>query len=583
MIKTLITIVTALVVATSLPLPSTAPDRAPLIQPNLVANVKRYGASGSAATTFGSIAAGSHTLTLARPIDFENGTGIFVPNAGTMSTLPTPKAPAVSIGGGRSGTSTYGYRIVALDGDGGAPASSPVAVITTGPPTLGGLGANGGGGEPALYKATWLALNVTGEPGANGGYAVYRTEVPAGSGLATGFIGIDLYTNAPFLDYGQRVHTPPPGVPASPPSAALGDSFVTTILHGGGTTVLTLSAAASTDVANDLVYHDDTRAFQAALAANPSLLYVPPGSYGISSPLNFHTTNGLFYGNGPSSLIRYQGNTAATLNLGASGITLEHLALDGQSTSYQLVGVSANHALTGITIRDTVGRSSGFYGVNVANPNPPSIAYTDIAINGNVYSDCEYAYSTYGNVDGIQIRGNRLFFTDYNHSGRGISLHNLSSTQGYTFAQHFLISSNTLRAGNHSAGIVIQGGGSGVIRDNVLLISGGIYAFWGMGTSSLLDASGGYSFTSNHCTALWPGTGVAVNLTDLVHVNIADNHLRGFGYAFQVGGYGGPAFAAVRGNAVTITQNRLSAIAIAPVLGPLPLGVLYADNPVSPH
>ena len=554
---------------------------APVVAPQTgtTVNVRRFGASGSAQTTCGSILAGSHVLTLSSAIDFKDGMGIFIPNAGPLSTLGTPAAPTVKIGGGPSGQYTYGYRIVALDGRGGGSSASPVGWITNGPATLGGLGSNGAGNGLAINKANWLAISVGNLPAAPGGYAVYRTAVPQGSGLSTGFIGIYSYTNAPFLDFGQHVKTPPPGVPANPPTAPLGRSLVSIIRSGGGTRTLTLAGAASTSVVADRVFHDDTAAFRAALRTHPTRLYVPPGTYGISSALTFDTKDGLLYGSGRASLIRYQGNSASTLVLGASGITLKDMGFDGQKTADQLVTIRASHALRNITVRDTVGRSSAFYGIHAANASA-SLAtwYTNIVVIGNLYTDCEYAIATDGNVKNVLINHNQVSFTDYNYAGRGISLHNSVTPQGYAYAQNFIIDGNTLRGGNHSAVIVIQGSGSGVITDNTLLVSGGIFAFWGIGAGRTVAASGHYFFDNNNCEALWRGTGVAVNLTNVVDVGVESNTIRGFGYGFEVGGYGLPAFPDLSTNDVVLADNRLSGIVLSPVLGTLPASVQYRNN-----
>ena len=546
---------------------------------NGVVNVKDFGASGSAETTKGSIVSGSHILKLSHPIDYKNGMGIFVPNAGPMSSEKTPGAPTVQMGGGASGTYTYGYRVVALDGRGGGSAASAVGSLTTGPATLGGLGPNGAGNAGSLYKAKWISITISNVATAPGGFAVYRTVVPPESGLSTGFIGIYSYTNAPFLDYGQPVKTPPPGVPVNPPDSPLADSLISTVRHGGGTTTLTLANAAYSPVSRGTVYHDDTAAFEAALKTNPSRLYVPKGTYGISSALTYRAENGVIYGDGASSRIRYQGDSSATLILGASGITLRDMQFDGQKVSYELVTVTSPHPLDNITIRSTVGESSGFGGIYVDNPIPSTSAwYHNVTITGNTYSDCEYGYSTVGNIRGIVISQNRVYFTDYNDSGRGISLHNSDSPDGYTFTRRFVITHNTLRCGNHSAAIVIQGSGSGIVSHNALLISGGIYAFWGIGAGQTVAASGGYTFADNFCQALWTGTGVAVNLTNVVDVAVRNNRIEGFGYAFQAGGYGVPAFPDALSNHVIIAGNRLRQIAFSPILGALPVSVQYTNN-----
>ena len=78
-------------------------------------NVRDFGASGSSEKTQGTISAGSDALALSSPIDFKNGEGVFIPNAGSVFTLPTPVAPSVAVAGGPTGHDTYGYQVVPID------------------------------------------------------------------------------------------------------------------------------------------------------------------------------------------------------------------------------------------------------------------------------------------------------------------------------------------------------------------------------------------------------------------------------------------------------------------------------------
>lgn len=548
--------------------------------------IRDYGASGSDETTLGTMAANSTTLLLEEPIDFKDNQGIFIPNAGPMSSIATPAAPSVTVGGGPSGTSTYGYQMIALDGLGGGSKASQVGTLTTGPATLGGLGLTGSGDGMDIYRASWLSLTVAGVPLANGGYAIYRTQVPAGSGLKTGFIGIYSYTNTPWLDFGQDVKTPPPGVPATPVASSFGQSLVTQIASGGGTKALTLVDAAATGVSNVTVYHDDTLSVSKAFASGSPVLRVPSGSFGVSKLLTYNVANGTLVGDGSQSIIRYQANYTASIQVAASGVSICDLAFDGQKTANTLLALkNANSAIRDVRVVGTFGRAPLFGGIEAANLLHDEWCQ-NILLDRNEYTDCEYAYSTEGNIEGLRVSGNRAYFTDFNYSGRGISLHNASSTAGYVYARRFTITGNILHCGNHSGGIVVQGGGAGSICANVLLISGGIFAFWLIGAGQNVGQAGAVTFRENYCEALWAQTGVAVNLTNAVNVGVGGNVLRNFGYAYEAGGYGGPAFPASLENDLTIDGDTLVGISIGAFCGPIPLGVkaknIAGYNPVGP-
>jgi hypothetical protein len=232
-------------------------------------------ASGSSQSTTGSITSGSNALTVASAIDFQNGQGISIANAGPLPTISAPSAPTVTATG-TTGSTSWAYAVAALDGKGGETAASPVTTITNGNATL----------SSTNYNAiSWTA--VTGAAG----YAVYRTTA-GGTPNTTGLIAIVSGTS--FDDTGVATITPPVGVSSTAPSSALGELLVTTIHGGAGTTTLTLAAAASTTVSGAAVNHDDTAAIQAAINAAETLntaglassgVYFPAGDYLISSPI----------------------------------------------------------------------------------------------------------------------------------------------------------------------------------------------------------------------------------------------------------------------------------------------------------
>jgi hypothetical protein len=533
-----------------------------------------FGASGSPLATTGTIAAGSNVLSLTSPLDFRDGQGIWLPHAGPSCALPIPPAPTVTIGGGPSGTSSYGYVIVALDGAGGVSATSPTGLITTGPATLGGLNDDGGGEGQLIYQARLLAISVTPVPGADGGYAVYRTQVPGGSGLSLGFLGIYRVTNTPFLDYGQAVKEPPPGVPAVPPAEPLGQSLVTTIVAGGGSPTLILAASATTAYTGT-VYHDDTFALQAAYAAGSAAVYHPPGSYGVSAPLTYAVLDGCLYGIAGSSTIRYQGNAGATLIVNASGVTVRDLAFDGgQLTTDTLVTLGAGEAspLDDLTVAAT----AGVGGVNGLNGyNASGTWYHRVSMIGNRYRNCLYAYGLTGFWAEPIIAGNHADFSDLNYTGRGINLHN-SAAGGHP--RHWTVTGNVIRAGQHTGGIVVQGAGYGSLTGNVVLVAGGVYGLAAIGDGTYDGQSNGIIFADNYCEALWRETGVAVMLDNMVQVTVAGNVINGFGYAFQVEYPSAAGHIDAVSDHLTFSDNQLVNIGLGVVVGPSPLAAQFIDN-----
>lgn len=540
---------------------------------DLASNLQRdFGASGSAQTTTGTIAANSSTLALATALDFETGQGVFLPNAGALSTLATPDAPGISIGGGPSGSSTYSYAIVALDGLGGGSAASATGTITTGAAVLSGLGPDGSGEDQILGSATWLQIEVTGVTGATG-YAIYRTAVPATSGLATGYLGLYSYLNTPFLDYGQAIQTPPPGVPPTPPTAAFGQSLVTTITAGGGTTLLTLRDAAATAVTDSPVYHDDSIPIINFLAdANPNK-YIPPGSYGLSQTVILQQTGVRLFGSGSASLFRYQSNANAGLAVLASHTCIEDLAVDGQTQANCLSIGSASSVLQNIHVRGCYFSRPSFYGVLVNG----DAWNQDLILTENCITDAEYAFEISGYWQDLIIANNRVTFTDYNRSGRGVSLHNGGGSSGAGYQRHWTIVGNLLKCGNHTAAIVVQGSGLGTITGNVCLVSGGIFGFATFGDNTAPEQSSGYVFADNYCEALWGGSGVGASLTNVIQVSIARNVFRNFGYAYELSYPGLPGYSDAVANNVRFADNQI-AVTIAPWVGSIPLSAQFAQN-----
>ena len=241
-------------------------------------NVKNYGASGSNTTTTGTIAAGSTALTLASAIDFADGQGISINHAGQACTLTAPAAPTVTPTGA-AGTTTYQYQIVALDGNGGCTTAGTAGTTATGNATLDATNYN---------VVSWAAVSGA------AGYAVYgRTS---GSMVLLG-----LATSTTFSDAGAAAITSNI-FPASPPTSALADTLITSIVSGGGTTSLTLAASAISAVTNQSISHDDSISIQSAIDYAFSLgggtVCIPSGNYKTTTTIIIKSGVGLIMSKG---------------------------------------------------------------------------------------------------------------------------------------------------------------------------------------------------------------------------------------------------------------------------------------------
>jgi hypothetical protein len=112
--------------------------------PNPNFSLARYGGynstTSSPPSTTGSINSGSTTLTLASAQDFANGQGIVVWKAGVLpsvNSVVTPGTPTVTPINLLNGATTYTYRVVAEDRQGGLTASGTAGSTAVGQATLG--------------------------------------------------------------------------------------------------------------------------------------------------------------------------------------------------------------------------------------------------------------------------------------------------------------------------------------------------------------------------------------------------------------------------------------------------------------
>ncbi len=352
-------------------------------------DVTAYNASGSSLATTGNCVSGSTSLTLASAIDFANGQGVGIPGCGASPTVTPPTVQVANIGA--AGSTTYSYAVTTVDAGGGNSGYGTLVSTSTGTnynaiyitPVAGARGyalIGRSSGSPVLLQyvpwedptsypgssaarssnfvtvtipgvgatlsffPTWfITMSGCSDPSFNGTFQVQNTGQNtfqygqvASASTAT---GCTVTVNPTFFDFGTTYpHPNNLGVSASPTR----DTFTATIVSGGGTTTLNLSAAPSANVTGAQVVHDDTAAWNAAIAAaaalnNASPLYCPAGAYRISSDLNIasgFTLNGPSLGWDQYSCVIQQQNPGADIFRGgnpseANGVDITNVQLSG--------------------------------------------------------------------------------------------------------------------------------------------------------------------------------------------------------------------------------------------------------------
>lgn len=339
------------------------------------------GVSGSGSTTTGTISSGSNTLTLAAPLDFKNGQGIRINNAGAAFAVGAPTgASATPVG--TPGSTTYTYTISVLDANGGVGAAIATFSTSTGNATLSATNYN---------SLTWSV----GSGGVPIGFAVYGRT--AGSLVLLAVVGATT-----FFDYGSTVWvtpTPPDFLPSTPPASSLADWLVTSILSGGGTASLTLATAATTSVTSGAVLHDDTVALQGAITSvGTSLvpLFLPAGTYRISSALSSTTGSLQLYGAGA------QNTTIMLSSLSQDGLDVSSVFGFRSFRNFRMIGQGGVYGTTGAFLSTSGGAGDtfeylsfahGFNGIVTSSPNM-QIARCVIAVSANAIKTTSVGDST---------------------------------------------------------------------------------------------------------------------------------------------------------------------------------------------
>ncbi|MFD2328455.1 hypothetical protein ACFSR7_04280 [Cohnella sp. GCM10020058] len=224
------------------------PMAAPVVLPQW------FGASGSRNSVNGKISKGSNKLMLSSPLDFRNGQFVSIPS-GTPCLLSAPaglKTVLTSTGG----SSSYTYTVLAVDVYGGlSPASS--VTVQRGPDLI------------APDNAVVVSWNAV--AGAAGYYIYGRT---VGSSVR-----IARVQETSWRDNGAALRSTEPALPKSLPSPGI---WITRILNGAGSNVLTLESNSAYTL-NQPVSHDDTLPIRQAIkmAGSGGKVTFPPGSYRI--------------------------------------------------------------------------------------------------------------------------------------------------------------------------------------------------------------------------------------------------------------------------------------------------------------
>ncbi|MBZ5662584.1 MAG: hypothetical protein LAO08_19445 [Acidobacteriia bacterium] len=201
-------------------------------------------------------------------------------SGGSATDSPTGCTVTTSFGyaHGTGGSSTYHYKIVAVDSNMGTSAASTTPVTVT--------AANATLTKYNYNHVMWPLVTGAYE------YVIYSDQ---GLGGAYSCVGT-AFTNG-YSDRGLPMPCPV-FAPATPPASAGAQTLNTTIVNGGGSTTLTLAATATSPVTSQNVYHDessflascvsDVVAFQSIPANNPGNeygCYVPAGTWWFNGML----------------------------------------------------------------------------------------------------------------------------------------------------------------------------------------------------------------------------------------------------------------------------------------------------------
>jgi hypothetical protein len=338
--------------------------------------------------TFQVTAVTSTTFTYSQSGGTESGN----PGTGTFNTL-------WGYAHGTTGATTYNYKIVTVDFNGGYSAGSPAIQITNGNATL------------STSNYNWIQWNQ--EPAAM--FWIYSDK---GLGGALTCVGT-AFTYA-YSDFGLPFPCTA-DAPTNPPSSPGRQSLYTTIASGAGTTTLTLAANAQANVTTVNIYHDETSFLNSCLTdelndrttiVGQLGCLIPAGNYFINGHVITADVANRFLNikvqvSGSLTLQTYPifltgGFEFAGIGNGGSGNVFQHTiqsyVLPGRNVpasfvlsnntnvvrGFQLVNVAGHGiVLTAPTGVSAGANSIGLYDLGIAELNSSSGAGAPIMIDGN--------------------------------------------------------------------------------------------------------------------------------------------------------------------------------------------------------
>ena len=346
-------------------------------------NVRAFGASGSSLATTGSISSASTNLVLASALDFSNGQGIRVNNAGPTFLLNQPSTLTVTPTG-TTGSTTYTYTIAALDGNGGVGAAIATVSTSTGNALLSLTNYN---------TLSWVAPSGT----APAGYAVYG-RLPGGLAL------IAIVSGTSYKDFGYATDNATDWIPSTPPVANLADWLITSIVSGAGTTSLVLADTATLTAASVTVSHDDTAAIRAAIAAAQTngggVVFFPYGKYSCTSTLSITASKVALIGASRRlAILQWVGGSADCITASGTSYANPITGFELSSLTFTFKGKTGGRTLASAFVDRTIIRDidvEGCYtGFEIYASND---AYLDNIIFQLVLGGPGTNFSSYGDV-----------------------------------------------------------------------------------------------------------------------------------------------------------------------------------------
>jgi hypothetical protein len=233
-------------------------------------DMARYGGyfNGSPPATTANCTNGSTSVTLAAALDFQDaskfpgtniGNGIVLYQCGAATALTTPPAPTVTPFGVINGTTTYNYRFVAEDLQGGLTAASTAGSTTSGAAALGTA-------SVTLTNATWnntlngeQVYTCSGNCNVSVNAPIYIGGFTGNSRFNGNFTVIATPTSSTFTVYSPSATTPP--VTSDSSGGTMKVLACNILTMGSGVVPNTVEGSSSDTVMRWWVYRNNTLAF----------------------------------------------------------------------------------------------------------------------------------------------------------------------------------------------------------------------------------------------------------------------------------------------------------------------------------